>query len=398
MSLQKNIPVSYCQNIPIEQLGLCVAHSSENRRRYTKAQDIEQLAVRICKNNGKGITFNDLLTFELAMSKGQAQMTLKYCLKKQVLFTMSNHKPQQYYPTCLRADILKNKFSKNIPIGVTEPGFSNIGNFSINDTNGLSSNNKNCSVCDHCIVLQPLEVHVLPLLPSAPLYIHKMQFKLRIKREYYNDITISANIWNSGKKHEEIIGGTLVKYQLYSNGTVMVFTENSNNPFKIEDETDRSRLMGFFGQLRDRLIILLRDEHERVVPDIMEWQLTQFDINKDVKVSDWFQYTGLKIQVKHWDHIFRIYIKSMVNDTVCRVESSSIAPNKESSVIETINNIFNPTERLEKQIEQINRKLDLVFTSFCPAFGNGQMLLENMPASKATFFDKEHGADNNVPQ
>ena len=50
-------------------------------------------------------------------------------------------------------------------------------------------------------------------------------------------------------------------------------------------EIDRSRIIALFGQVRDRLIILLRDEHERIVPDIMDWQITQCDINKDIKMS-----------------------------------------------------------------------------------------------------------------
>ena len=70
------------------------------------------------------MTFNDLLSTGLASHKEQAQITLKHCLEKQILFTISNHKPQQYYPTCLRAEILKDKISKNIPIGVTEVGYS----------------------------------------------------------------------------------------------------------------------------------------------------------------------------------------------------------------------------------------------------------------------------------
>ena len=59
----------------------------------------------------------------------------------------------------------------------------------------------------------------------------------------------------------------------------------SNNAFKLEMEIDRSRIIALFGQVRDRLIILLRDEHERIVPDIMDWQITQCDINKDIKMS-----------------------------------------------------------------------------------------------------------------
>jgi hypothetical protein len=118
--------------------------------------------------------------------------------------------------------------------------------------------------------------------------------------------------------------------------------------------------MAFFGQVRDRLIILLMDRHERIVPDIMEWQLTQFDVNRDVKVSDWLQFTGLKIQVKHLDHLFRIYIKSVGKHTVCRVEES--VSSTEVSAIQTINNIFNPCERIENQIKDLDKKLDKIFS------------------------------------
>ena len=119
--MQKNIPIHCSQNIPLAQLGQYGdgGGCGKRRRRYTRAQEVEQLAVRKYKSNGKGMSFNDLLSAGLASHKEQAQITLKHCLEKQVLFTMSNHKPQQYYPTSLRAEILKNKLSKNLPIGVT---------------------------------------------------------------------------------------------------------------------------------------------------------------------------------------------------------------------------------------------------------------------------------------
>ena len=79
---------------------------------------------------------------------------------------------------------------------------------------------------------------------------------------------------NKGKEHTEIIGQAHICYYFYTNGTVIVSVENSNNPFKIEDDTDRSRLMVFFGQVRDRLVTFLMDRHERIVPDILDWELT----------------------------------------------------------------------------------------------------------------------------
>jgi hypothetical protein len=214
---------------------------------------------------------------------------------------------------------------------------------------------------------QSLEGYVLPLLPSAPLFIHKMQFKLKVAPECYSELNIPIGRGNKGKEHVEVIGKVRVCYRFYSNGTVMVFTESSNNPFKLDDEVGRSHIIAFFGQVRDRLITFLMDSHERIVPDIMEWELTEFDVNKDIKVSDWFQCTGLKIQIKHLDHLFRVYIKSKGKDTVCRVEES-VTPgggggSKRASAIDTINSVFNPNQRIENLLVDMQNKLNDICSS-----------------------------------
>ena len=82
-------------------------------RRYTKAKRIETLAINKFRQNGLGINFNDLLSKGLAEHKPQAQGTLKHCLRSGILFTSYNRKPQRYYPTCLKSEIL----NKNIPVG-----------------------------------------------------------------------------------------------------------------------------------------------------------------------------------------------------------------------------------------------------------------------------------------
>jgi hypothetical protein len=71
-------------------------------------------------------------------------------------------------------------------------------------------------------------------------------------------------------------------------------------------------------------------------------------------VSDWLHYTGIKIQVKHLDHLFRIYVKSMGRDTVCRVEEEK---HPDKTAIETINEIFNPYKRVEKQLAEQDKIL-----------------------------------------
>jgi hypothetical protein len=62
----------------------------------------------------------------------------------------------------------------------------------------------------------------------------------------------------------------------------------SNRPFRHQTDKDRGRLLVFLGQIRQVLISILKDSHERIVPDVLEWELTECDLNKDV------------IQVKMW--------------------------------------------------------------------------------------------------
>jgi hypothetical protein len=90
----------------------------------------------------------------------------------------------------------------------------------------------------------------------------------------------------------------------------------------------------------------------------MDWHITECDINRDIKLSHFLHYSAIKIQVKYLDHLFRIYIKSMGKETVCRVEES-LHPKK--CALETINDIFNPVEKAEKQIAALNTKISAVY-------------------------------------
>ena len=120
-------------------------------------------------------------------------------------------------------------------------------------------------------------------------------------------------------------------------------------------QEDRSRILAFFGQLRSGLIGLLCDKHERIVPDILQWDLTECDINKDIKVSDILHLTGIKIQIRHLDHLFRIYIKAMGKDTICRIEENK---RPKIGAIEFINDVFNPLEKLEGYLKGYDEKIN----------------------------------------
>jgi hypothetical protein len=361
LSFYKNMPLNSSKNMPLVLLEQSGDGDGEGRctRRYTRAKEIENLAVKRYNETGKGITFNDLLLGGLALHKTHAQVTLKYCLKRKILFAPSNHKPQQYYPVCLKSNVLKVKMSKNIPVEPTGVGLSNTPPSHLFPINAAHDEPYDSS---SIVANQSLEGYVLPLLPSAPLHIHKIQMKLKVPKECYSELNVPMSRRNKGKEHIEIIGTARVCYCFYSNGTVMVSVENSDNPLKLEDEVDQSRLFVFFGQVRDRLVAFLMDKHERLVPDILDWELTQCDVNKDVRVSDWFQYTAIKVQVKHFDHLLRVYIKSMGKDTVCRVEESLNPIGKSSSsAIQAVSNIFNPFGAIQNKIFEIGKKVDVLY-------------------------------------
>jgi hypothetical protein len=368
LSFYKNMPLNSTENMPLVLLGQPGDDDGRCVRRYTRAKEIENLAIKRYNETGKGITFNDLLSSGLVLHKRLAQITLKYHCKRDILFTLANHKPQQYYPACLKSNILKANMSKNIPIESTGVGLCNILPSRLVPINATDDEPYHSS---SIVANQSLEGYVLPLLPSAPLHIHKIQLKLKVHKECYSELDIATDRRNRGKEQVEVIGTARACYRFYSNGTVMVSVENSNNPLKLEDEVDLSRLFVFFGQVKDRLVAFLMDKHERLVPDILDWELTQCDVNKDVRVSDWFQYTAVKIQVKHFGHLLRVYIKSMGKDTVCRVEESlnPKAKSSSSSAIEAVTNIFNPFGAIENKIFEIGKKVDVLYDSMVSSSG-----------------------------
>jgi hypothetical protein len=345
-----NVPIQHDGIVPKDEL----AHTYTFRRRISKKK-IEELAIQKYTRCGKGIDFSDVVK-EFGCSKAKAQRILKDCCQQRmandgssILFRRPKRTlPQQYFPTSTKAKVLQDLIKKqHVPIYPTEVSHS------INPLDQLA--------------LQTLEDHILPLLPSAPLFIHNIHLKLKIPSECYTELELPSTHGNSGKRHSEVIGNSKVDYIFYPNGTVIVEIRCSNHPFKLQSEEDHSRLLIFFGQLRQALKSFLKDSHERLVPEVMYSELTECDINKDIKVSHWFHYAGSKIQVKHLGHLFSLYVKSMGKDTVYRVEERK-GPKK--SVIDAINEIFNTTSspkacfiksdetlRAEKQTATINNIL-----------------------------------------
>ena len=263
-------------------------------RKYITKDNVGKIAIGRYRENGLGVTFQDIER-EFSANRGKAQRTLKYFHEQKVLFTandliiegipaLQNKSPQQYFPTCIKAEIIED-LSKRKSVLVSPTGVDLLA-----PSSKLPSN-------DFDIVTNTLEGYMLPLLPQAPIFIHNLHFKTQVPSECYLDLDLPYYDRNNGKRHSENIATSHVDYVLYPNGTVDIHVRCRNNPYKLETEIDRSR--SIFGQIRDRLIILLSDERERIVPDIMDWQITECDIS------------AIKVQGKYLAHLFRIYVKSI---------------------------------------------------------------------------------------
>lgn len=341
--LNKNVPIPYPENVPIGGLG----QSDHRHRGYTRSAEVLELAIQIVrKNSNHGLTFTDLLEHGLADSKRHAQRILKYlCHERKILFTLENRKPQRYFPTSMRAYIIENikKNGRNVLLDPTGARYH---------TSPPSPFSKGpLSNCLQPAVYDYLDYVVLPLLQAVPPNIHNIHFKTKISRECYSEKAVQdlpCSRGNRGKKLSEVVGNAMILYTFYPSGTVVAQVACSKSPYKIETEIDHGRIIAFFGQIRDRLIMFLNDRHERIVPDLMEWHLTECDLNRDLKAGDWLQITGINIQVKHLDHLFRIYTKSMGRDWAGRVEEEK---NPNRPPIEAINDLFNPCEKLERQLQ-----------------------------------------------
>jgi hypothetical protein len=307
------------RNVPIQSDGIVpkdeLVHTFMYRKRIPKKK-IEELAIQKYRKYGKGNDFKDVV-LEFGCSKKKAQRVLKDCCQRRmekdgtllapILFRSPKRtSPQHYYPSALRADIIERlKQRGNVPIYPTE----------------LSSSKAPLSTALEQQKAQNL-LDILYSLGSFPLYIHKLQLQLTFESKYYNDIQKSCSHYNKSKQHEEKIGSAIVKYLIYPNGKVMVSAACSNNPFKLEYETDESIVYSFLGQVRDRLLYVMSDPHERIVPPITEWVLIGCDINKDITVTDMFQLSAINIQLKDAGRVFRLYIKSLGDKAVYRAEES----------------------------------------------------------------------------
>ena len=348
-----NLPLTDGKNIP-----LVLKAQDFVPRSYLDSNQIIEIAIDEYKKHGRGLTYVSLQARGLAESKRQAQNILKYHLRRGILFILSDKRPRMYYPSCLKSEILKRELQKNTPIDPIGVGLSNTTPSSSSTPLGIIKSKHPLAQCIEYMAYYTLDGYVLPLLREAPLLVHNLTFKTKIIRECYSELNLPLFKRNQGKHSEVIIGQTKVDYILYSSGTVVIHTTCSNYPFKVETEADRLKLVGYFGQIRAGLINLLNDRHERIVLDISDWEVTECDLNKDIKISDFFHMTALKVRIKHLDHLLGLYVKAMGQDTVLRVEETK---HHNLRAADFITDIFNPMEKFRLEQLELKQKIDEIY-------------------------------------
>lgn len=275
------------KNDPIAETEIAPSRESlqilcQSKRKYIQQEQITKFAVSFWDKHKRGFTYKDVTESGLARDRGKAQRMIKYALcTTHLIFTHGGKKPQAYYPSCRRAEIIdylkhqikgeKEKYVQKIaPLdhtGVNDPKPPKHEEIDNQRANNL--------------------LEVLMLLPNYPLHIHKIQLKLFIHKEFYDGIKDLQCVpdYKSKPRMSETraIGGRKVVFQVYPCGTVMVYVTCSTNPFRLQTEEDEIVLFAFLGQVKERLVSII-DNIEAYIPSLMEWFLTACDVNKDVEI------------------------------------------------------------------------------------------------------------------
>jgi hypothetical protein len=170
---------------------------------------------------------------------------------------------------------------------------------------------------------------LLSQLALTLLYIHKLQLKTRIDKEYHDLVKLpkvgiaKVHCERMGQAH----GPPNVEYRIHTNGTVMIYISCSDNPLRLVDEQDVLKIMMFLGRVEDRLRVLLGDRREEAVPPALEWVLKACDVNKDIEIDNMAQLTLPDIQMSLAERAFRGYVK-LVGEKAYYIMEEPCTPNE----------------------------------------------------------------------
>jgi hypothetical protein len=328
-------------------------HTLQIRHKITRFE-LEQFASQKYSKTKQGINFADVQR-HFGCNKRKSQRVLKRsCMiwfdkdgnkHRPILFrSLKRTNPQTFFPTSMRADVIEY-FKKRENELIIATGVNHSKSDPISNAVGYQK-------AQHFL-------DVLTQLPFAPLHMHRLVLKISIDKTYYHELTKEAAPINRAKQYEENIGRRHIFYIFSPNGRVEIAVRSNDTPFKIETDEDTAILFAFFGQVRDRLIYKLNDKRERITPQIPDWILKGCDLNRDVDIDDKCQLYFPDIQLKYAGEVFRMYVKSLRDRSVCRVEKSLTI---NLGLVEAFNGIMLPTKminELQNQVKELSRKFDL---------------------------------------
>ena len=308
LPIAENRPIDVNENRPSEHL----AHWYKRRTKISN-KELEQLAIDVYQKNRRGIIYKDVMAKFFCKQKKAQRKLMNACIetidnngkKTSILFrAFKRTNPQQFYPYSKRTKIIENwENNKNRPL----------------DPTGVSLYQSPY----HEKLKARYVSELLSLLQNQPLSIHKVHLKLSIDKNYYKEIKIGqVTEGNKSKTHEEKIGLRNVRYDVYPDGTIMIYISCSNTPFKLEVEEDVSSFFAFLGQVKDRLVHFLSDFSESAIPPIMDWILVQCDLNKDIGINIIEELSIPNLQLRIHDRIFRLYVKTINGSSCYRMEES----------------------------------------------------------------------------
>ncbi len=138
-------------------------------------------------------------------------------------------------------------------------------------------------------------------------------------------------------------GGSMsLKFTVFPNGTVMIYLQCSDNPFRLKFEDDVSTIMTFLGRIEERLHNLLSDRRGIIVSPVNKWILKNCDVNKDIEIDPVTQLSFTDMQMPLVEKALRVYVKVIGDKAYLRVEK-----------------YLSPDKPIEEALENIRTTVDL---------------------------------------
>lgn len=178
-------PVDDEKALPIAALGQC------RRRKIIRSYDVEKLALKSFDSSGTGITVSHIQA-AFGINKEHARRIVKRLRTGGKIFAPENHKPQRYYPTIRRPQVVEHLDNKRrLLVEATGTHYTSSQYALYNAIENQKANNFLDSLC---------------LLPLCPRFIHNFHMATKYGKQYYQDIETFPRNRTKGKLVRERIG------------------------------------------------------------------------------------------------------------------------------------------------------------------------------------------------